>query len=389
VPNSAFSRLRGAVLAALLTLAPLQAQVPTLVGATRQQIYSLYGEPTNRLANGAKEVLTYKQGRVVLENGVVVEITLPVPPQLLPTPIPTRAPAPTTVHLRPGQPISVSPGSTDQSRRVNGARLPARPPENADALVRGFFVKIATFGILLALLSVAGAALSAQLKSRRRTLSDQLLDKRPKAPPVIAPVPRETPSFETAITGSPTQLTTELLNQLEWRRFEMLVTAFFNSIGHRATRSRVGADGGVDVYVYRQGEGRPFACVQCKAWHTYKVGVKPVRELFGVMAAEGINEGFFATTGQFTEEAREFASGKALSLLTGDIVIEKVNALPDGVRTALLRGLTEGDYTTPTCPSCDVKMVLRTAKDGEFWGCPNYGARRCRQTFKFKEERVA
>ena len=46
------------------------------------------------------------------------------------------------------------------------------------------------------------------------------------------------------------------------------------------------------------------AIVQCKAWQTYNVGVKPVRELFGVMAADRVPEGFFVTTGDYTGDAR-------------------------------------------------------------------------------------
>jgi len=35
---------------------------------------------------------------------------------------------------------------------------------------------------------------------------------------------------------------------------------------------------------------------------------------------------------------------------------------------------TAGDYTTPTCASCGVKMIVRTPKAGgkAFWGCVNY-----------------
>lgn len=57
--------------------------MPSLVGANQQQVYTLYGEPTNRMRSGPKEILMYPHGRVVLEIGIVVEIALPAPPQLL------------------------------------------------------------------------------------------------------------------------------------------------------------------------------------------------------------------------------------------------------------------------------------------------------------------
>jgi restriction system protein len=182
----------------------------------------------------------------------------------------------------------------------------------------------------------------------------------------------------------------DLLNALEWRRFEQLVTWYFHKTGFDAARSRVGADGGVDIHLTRRGETKPFAYVQCKAWHAYKVGVKPVRELFGVMAADGISSGYFVTTGDFTAEALEFAQSKPLKLVTGDYLLEKLNSLPETDRVELLRDATLGDYTTPTCPRCDVKMVLRPGSDGEFWGCPNYTSRpRCFQTFKLRDNEAS
>jgi len=177
----------------------------------------------------------------------------------------------------------------------------------------------------------------------------------------------------------------ELLDALEWRRFEQLVTWYFQKTGFEAMRSRVGADGGVDIHLAKKGETTPFAYVQCKAWYAYKVGVKPIRELFGVMAADGIGTGYFVTTGDFTVEAQQFALGKGMKLVSGAYLLERLGSLPEPHRSELLREATLGDYTTPTCPRCDEKMVLRSGPDGEFWGC-RYFSRRpsCRQTFKLR-----
>jgi restriction system protein len=183
-----------------------------------------------------------------------------------------------------------------------------------------------------------------------------------------------------------TAFSQELLDALEWRRFEQLVTWYFQKTGFEAKRSRVGADGGVDIHVYKPGEDRPFAYVQCKAWYAYKVGVKPIRELFGVMAADSVHTGYFITTGIFTAEAQEFAKGRDMKLVTGSYLLEKLNSLSEADRSELLHQVTAGDYTTPTCPRCDLKMVRRTGPDGDFWGCSNYSRRpSCRQTFKMRQ----
>lgn len=178
----------------------------------------------------------------------------------------------------------------------------------------------------------------------------------------------------------------ELLRKLEWKRFEEVVAAYSRELGYVAETTRVGADGGVDVHLFKGGQTDPIMIIQCKAWDAYKVSVKPVRELFGVMAADKVPNGAFFTTGEFTTEAEEWARDKNLDLVNGREFLTRIKSLSPAQQQALLDLATTGDYTTPTCPSCDVKMILRTATKGRsegsnFWGCPNF-SRGCKQTFK-------
>lgn len=188
-----------------------------------------------------------------------------------------------------------------------------------------------------------------------------------------------------SLVAPPAQITSDLLTELEWRRFEILVTAYFRKTGFMAERNRVGADGGVDIILTRPGEPAPCACVQCKAWKTYKVGVKPVRELLGVMAADKIPEGYFVASGEYTFEALNFAQGKPLTLISGRQLLDMLGQLPETDRADILKEVTVGDYTTPTCPRCDIKMVERRGSNGIFWGCRNYP--RCRQTFNIHDDK--
>jgi restriction system protein len=142
----------------------------------------------------------------------------------------------------------------------------------------------------------------------------------------------------------------------------------------------------VDVQLFQNGQTSPVMIIQCKAWDAYKVGVKPVRELYGVMAADKVPNGAFFTTGEFTAEAETWARDKTLDLVNGREFLTRIQSLSPAQQQTLLDLATAGDYTTPTCPSCDVKMVLRTAGKGrsegnDFWGCPNF-SRGCKQTFK-------
>ena len=177
----------------------------------------------------------------------------------------------------------------------------------------------------------------------------------------------------------------ELIRKLEWKRFEMLCAGFYEAKGYRPQTTRTGADGGIDILLYRKAGPEVFGIVQCKAWNTQPVGVKPARELYGVKAAENMPLAVFITSCDYTEDAKTFAHGKALQLITGDKLLKLLMDLPEQVSSGLLRRVTDGDYTTPTCPSCDLKMVRRKTGKGpfvgrEFWGCPQYP--RCRQTLR-------
>ena len=190
-------------------------------------------------------------------------------------------------------------------------------------------------------------------------------------------------------TSTPANLTWDdpVLGIIEWRRIEIVCVEFFKMKGYRAQETRIGADGGVDINLYIDGLDTPAAVVQCKAWNAYKVGVKPIRELYGVMAADQVEEGFFVTSGEFTRDALDFAEGKKLHLMTGERLLSEIKKLPQELQKQLLKVALDGDYTTPTCPQCDVKMAIREGKSGrnaggQFWGCVNFP--RCKQTFKYK-----
>jgi restriction system protein len=191
---------------------------------------------------------------------------------------------------------------------------------------------------------------------------------RPPAPPKSEPEPVHT-SF-----------TPELLKKLEWRSFEKLIEALFRTMNMQAERLRAGADGGVDLVLRNKETGLVEGLVQCKAWNTYAVGVKPIRELFGVMHAEGAPQGYFVCTGEYTREALEWAQLKPLTLINGGQLLEWLNSLPEETIHSLLSGILASDYTTPTCPTCDKKLVHRTSKHGDFWGCSSFP--RCRYTMK-------
>ncbi|MCE1226246.1 MAG: restriction endonuclease [Geobacteraceae bacterium] len=185
----------------------------------------------------------------------------------------------------------------------------------------------------------------------------------------------------------PSKLSQQLLNDIEWKRFETLCAAAIRELGLDPKETQYGPDGGIDIIVHKTGTDGPVGIVQCKAGEDRVIGVKPVRELLGVMTHGDYKQGMFMTTGGYTQEAIDFAKGK-LTLVTGEMLINKINSMPQDKLQRLMNLAFDGDYTTPTCPKCGVKMVLRQASTGRnagasFWGCMNYP--RCRQTLRGKE----
>jgi len=178
------------------------------------------------------------------------------------------------------------------------------------------------------------------------------------------------------------------LDGISWREFEMLVGEGYRLQGYKVIENGSGgADGGVDLRLQRTGER---FLVQCKQWKAFKVGVQVVRELYGVMAAEGAAGGMVVTSGRFTDEAAAFAKGRNIQLVDGPALLGLIRAAQRATRPDSFH-LPEGSGQShaksveqfPVCPICAGAMKRRTAKrgvnvGGEFWGCVSYP--RCKGT---------
>jgi restriction system protein len=181
--------------------------------------------------------------------------------------------------------------------------------------------------------------------------------------------------IDDVVTGKPG----DALRGMSWRDFELLVGEAFRLQGYSVTETGGGgADGGIDLKVKK---GSEVFLVQCKQWRAYKVSVNVVRELFGVMSAEGATGGFVVTSGIFTADARAFAKGRNIDLIDGQALATMVDraraARTSGQTTKTVAPATAIATVTskePPCPRCGGSMVKRIAKQGSnaggaFWGC--------------------
>ena len=161
---------------------------------------------------------------------------------------------------------------------------------------------------------------------------------------------------------------------IEWRRFEAVCEALFAQAGFETRSQSHGADGGVDIWLHSRNATGPVAVVQCKHWQGKAVGVKEVREFFGVMASHQLKRGTYATTSTYTADALKFARDNGINALDGAGLLALIAKRTPEQQEALLKIAHEGEYWRPTCASCGIKMLERTpAKGGAaFWGCSNY-----------------
>lgn len=203
------------------------------------------------------------------------------------------------------------------------------------------------------LLCLAGAAMSALRRNKRQGLVAQVND-------------------STCATA---------LDAMTWSEFELLVGESFRQQGYKVMElGGNGPDGGVDLILLR---GAEKFFLQCKQWKAYKVGVDVVRELYGVMAAKGAAGGFVVTSGQFTSDAKAFASGRNVQLIDGPMLLvrlKQAKITASASEASTQKTATPPSLTgTPVCPSCAAPMTKRVAKRGEnsggsFWGCSTYPA---------------
>jgi len=240
-------------------------------------------------------------------------------------------------------------------------------------LINTIFKSMATVGQVLVPMIFLGGALASFFGRRKRR---HLLDS----------------------TGKPGGNT---LLSINWHEFELLVGEALRRQGFSVQEAGgAGPDGGIDLVARKDGEKY---LVQCKQWRSVQVGVPVVRELYGAMAAEGAVGGFVISSGRFTKAAKEFASGRNLKLVDGELlnrwiadakratpapITEPVNLEPrvepvvePEVKAAapLADSLKEEPVApeAPACPHCRKAMVMRVARTGanaggNFWGCSAY-----------------
>jgi HJR/Mrr/RecB family endonuclease len=109
------------------------------------------------------------------------------------------------------------------------------------------------------------------------------------------------------------------LYDLSPKEFEQYVARLFRKKGYKVSLRGASGDKGVDLMLERAGGRR--AIVQCKRYRR-PVGPEVVRELFGTLIHERVSHAFLVTTADISQSARDWAQGKPMTLIDGNLLIE-------------------------------------------------------------------
>lgn len=115
--------------------------------------------------------------------------------------------------------------------------------------------------------------------------------------------------------------------------FEDYISKILRKIGFTVTQTGYSHDGGIDLLAVYE---KPFFSgryiIQCKNYSGL-VGQPEVRDLYGVVMSENANKGILITPSGYTEQAYDFARGKNIELVNGDILSRIINEYADEKNT--------------------------------------------------------
>lgn len=169
--------------------------------------------------------------------------------------------------------------------------------------------------------------------------------------------------------------------------FEDLCNQLYRLQGYAVTENKLPtvADGGVDLEVEKAGKRY---LVQCKHWWSQPVGVREVRELWGIVHHERADGGILITSSTFSDAAITFERGKDnLILINGRALLaelRKVQTAPLKRASSTASPIVGQNFATaleltppPECRICHKPMQLvtelrDTTVNDQFWSCSDY-----------------
>lgn len=98
------------------------------------------------------------------------------------------------------------------------------------------------------------------------------------------------------------------LRIIDRRKFEELIAELFRGFGYEVELTKRTRDGGKDIIAIKRAEVETRYLIECKRPEPGNhIGVRTVRELYGVKVDDNATKAILATTTYFSPEAKEFS----------------------------------------------------------------------------------
>jgi restriction system protein len=100
----------------------------------------------------------------------------------------------------------------------------------------------------------------------------------------------------------------DIFMNLQPKEFELIVAELYQEMGYETKLTKSSYDGGVDIIAEKKKTGKKeILFIQCKRYSN-NVGIRPVRELLGVISDSKATKAAMITCSNFSREAKKFAS---------------------------------------------------------------------------------
>jgi restriction system protein len=181
------------------------------------------------------------------------------------------------------------------------------------------------------------------------------------------------------------------LNSMGWREFEALVCESFRRTGYQFTETTARFDAATDIEMRRE---RQTYLLHCKHWRATKVEVDKVQAFHAAMQRQRATGGILLTSGRFSREAHNFATGINIRLIDGPALLALIQPIYSAQQARDARAAAQAAPPPPepelgaepelapranvlACPLCEAPMARRKLKRGAnagryFWGCTRH-----------------